>query len=81
MKKFYLTEIAEGDAKISGKAVYEYAPNEEEGITESDAKRLAVAAYHGKISTAMKSDLYTYVMLVVMDSMGVIIEPVKVVER
>lgn len=46
--KYYVVEISEGDSKIKGKGMYEYETRDE-----------AVATYHSKIGTAMKSDLYT----------------------
>lgn len=57
--KYYLTEISEGDAKISGKAIYEY----------EDATK-AEAMYHKKIGTAMDSELYSYHMCYVTNSAG-----------
>lgn len=57
--KYYLIEIAEGDAKIKGKAIYEY-----DNITE------ATANYHKKIGTAMSSDLYIYEMVMIIDENG-----------
>lgn len=55
--KFYLIEVATGDAKITGKAVYEY-----------DTEREAEASFHQKLATAMKSDLYDSVLLRVINS-------------
>lgn len=57
--KYYVVEIAEGDSKIAGKAVYEY--------TDIDA---AEASYHQKIATAMGSELYTSHNCFVLDSEG-----------
>lgn len=54
--KFYVVEIAEGDAKIKGKGIYEYATKDE-----------AVASFHSKMGTAMKSELYTREQLLVLD--------------
>ena len=44
---YYVIEIVKGDAKVAGKGVYEYPTLEE-----------AVGAWHAKLGTAMKSDLY-----------------------
>lgn len=57
--KYYVIEIAEGDARIAGKGIYEYATLDE-----------AVASFHGKMSTAMKSELYTREMLTILNSAG-----------
>lgn len=45
---YYVIEIAKGDAKIAGKGVYEYQTLDE-----------AIGAWHAKLGTAMKSDLYS----------------------
>lgn len=57
--KFYLIEIATGDEKIAGKAVYEYATLNE-----------AVANFHSKLGSAMKSDLYESELVMVINSEG-----------
>lgn len=57
--KFYVIEIAEGDAKIKGKAVYEYATKNE-----------AIASFHKKLGVAMNSELYTSDLVMVIDSDG-----------
>lgn len=59
--KYYLLEIANGDAKVAGKAVYEYASLNE-----------AVAAFHKKLGSAMSSELYTEELVIVTDSEGTI---------
>lgn len=59
--KYYLIEIAEGDSKISGKAVYSY-----------DNRDLAIANFHSKMGVAMKSDLYAREQLLVIDENNVI---------
>lgn len=59
MNEFYLVEIADGDSKIKGKGMYDYA-------TENEA----IANYHAKIATAMKSELYTEQTLVVLNLDG-----------
>lgn len=55
--KYYVIEIAEGDAKIKGKGIYEY-----------EDKMLALASFHSKLGTAMKSDLYASEQIMVVDS-------------
>lgn len=55
--KYYLIEIAEGDAKIKGKAVYEY-----------DDRNSAIASFHSKLGVAMKSELYTSEQILVLNS-------------
>lgn len=61
--KYYLVEISEGDAKIKGKSIYEY-----------DTKNEAIATFHSKLGTAMKSDLYTRELVMVIDSFGNVIK-------
>lgn len=60
--KYYVIEIAEGDAKIKGKAIYEY-----------ESKDKALASYHKKLGTAMDSDLYTESLVIAVDSTGLIL--------
>lgn len=55
--KYYLIEISEGDSKIAGKAIYEYATKNE-----------AIATFHSKIGVAMKSDLYASHQIMVINS-------------
>lgn len=57
--KFYVIEIAMGDAKIQGKGIYEY-----------DTEREAVASFHSKLGTAMKSELYTRELVMVVNEVG-----------
>lgn len=57
MRKYYLIEIADGDAKIAGKSIYEYTD-----------QTLAIANFHSKLGAAMKSDLFTHEQLMVIDS-------------
>lgn len=64
--KYYVIEIAEGDAKISGKGIYEY-----------DNEKSAVASFHSKLGTAMKSDLYKSELIMVVDSDGKVIKREK----
>lgn len=61
--KFYLIEIATGDAKIAGKAIYEYASRNE-----------AVAKYHSRLGSAMASELYLTDLVMVIDEIGNVIE-------
>ena len=60
---YYLIEISDGDSKIKGKAIYEYA-----------TVREAMATFHSKMGSAMKSDLYTREMLMVIDENGHVVE-------
>lgn len=55
--KFYLIEISEGDAKIAGRAIYEYETRSE-----------AIADFHTKLGSAMKSELYTSEQVIVINS-------------
>lgn len=55
--KYYVIEIAEGDSKIAGKSIYEYSTLNE-----------ALANFHSKLGTAMKSDLYTSEQIFVINS-------------
>lgn len=64
--KYYVIEISSGDSKIAGKAIYEYA-------TEHDA----VATFHSKLGTAMKSDLYETALIMVIDGDGKVIKREK----
>lgn len=57
--KFFVVEIATGDAKIAGKGVYEYA-------TETEA----VANFHAKLGTVMKSELYKSDLVMVVTEVG-----------
>lgn len=55
--KYYVIEIADGDAKIKGVSIG----------THDDIDK-AVASFHSKMGTAMKSELYTREQLLVIDS-------------
>lgn len=68
--KYYVLEIANGDKKIAGKSVYEYN-------TEQDA----IASFHSKLGTAMKSDLYIDSLVMVINSDGWVIKSEKVVGK
>lgn len=64
--KYYLIEISTGDSKIAGKAIYEYATQNE-----------AVAMFHSKLGSAMKSTLYTSELIMVIDENGAVIKSEK----
>lgn len=55
--KFYLIELSNGDAKIEGKAIYEY-----------DNLNDALANFHTKLGVAMKSELYESEQILVINS-------------
>jgi len=59
--KYYVIEIINGDDKVKGKGIYEYATLKE-----------AVALFHKKLGTAMSSELYTSDTILVIDEKGVI---------
>lgn len=59
--KFYVFEVAEGDGKIAGKGVYEYATLNE-----------ALASFHKRLGTAMGSELYTSDLVMVISSDGTV---------
>lgn len=56
---YYLIEISDGDSKIAGKGVYEYATLDD-----------AVANFHSKLGAAMKSELFISELVMVIDSNG-----------
>lgn len=56
---FYLVEISTGDSKIAGRAIY-----------SSNTENEAVAMFHSKLGTAMKSDLYDSELVFVVDENG-----------
>lgn len=64
--KFYVIEIAEGDPSVKGFAIYEKSTEKE-----------AVALFHQKLSTAMRSELYTSDLLMVIDADGKVIKREK----
>ena len=66
---FYLIEISTGDAKIAGKAVYEY-----------DTENEAVASFHTKLGNAMKSELFDTELVMVIDSNGKMLKREKFVK-
>lgn len=57
--KYYLIEISTGDSQIAGKAIYEY-----------DTLNNAVANFHSKLGSAMKSDLFESEMVMVINGDG-----------
>lgn len=61
--KYYVIEIATGDSKVAGKSIYEYNTEKE-----------AIASFHSKLGVAMKSDLYTSELLIVINEEGKVIE-------
>lgn len=63
---FYVIEITTGDPKIAGKAVYQYATIDE-----------ATATFHSKLGTAMKSDLYTSELVLVIREDGEVMRSEK----
>lgn len=66
---FYVVEITTGDSKIAGRAIYEYQTEQQ-----------AVAAWHDKLGTAGRSDLYTHSVCAVMDDHGAIYRSEEVVK-
>lgn len=58
---FYVLEIANGDSKIKGKSVYELATLNE-----------AVALFHSKLGIAMKSELCTDELVMVIGADGAV---------
>ena len=68
MRKYYVIEIAEGDKKIAGKGIYEYA-------TENEA----IATFHKKLGTAMGSELFTSDLVMVIDDNGAVLKVEKYV--
>lgn len=60
--KYYLIEISEGDSKIAGKAIYEYATRNE-----------AIANFHSKLGSAMKSELFTSEQVCVINESNAVI--------
>ena len=61
--KYYLIEISTGDEKIAGKAIYEY-----------DNEQTAIANFHSKLGTAMKSELYHTELVIVIDDKSNVIK-------
>lgn len=63
---FYLIEIATGDAKITARSIFTY-----------DNEKDAIANFHARLGTAMKSDLYTTDLCMVIDENGSVIKREK----
>lgn len=66
---YYVVEISTGEVAIKGKAVYEYGTEKE-----------AIATFHQKLATAMKSEMYDSELLLVIDSEGKVIKREKYVK-
>lgn len=66
MSKYYVVEVSDGDAKITGKAIYEYATLNE-----------AIATFHKKLGTAMGSDLYSSDLVMVIGDDGTVFRSEK----
>lgn len=66
MENYFVVEIATGDAKIAGKGIYSYGTEKE-----------AVASFHSKLGTAMKSELYTSELIMVVDAEGKVLKREK----
>lgn len=58
---YYVLQVSHGDPKVAGKSVYEYSTLDE-----------AVATWHQKMGTAMKSELYTDSLLMVVGFDGAV---------
>lgn len=63
---YYVIEISTGDAQVAGKAVYQY-----------DTLDAAVATFHSKLGSAMKSALFESELLMVMDAEGAVLRVEK----
>lgn len=66
---YYLIEISTGDAKIAGQAIYSYK-----------SEREAIASFHSKLGTAMKSDLYETEIVMLIDDDAQLIKREKYVK-
>lgn len=60
---YYVIEIATGDTKIEGKAIYSY-----------DTVNKAIATFHQKLGNAMKSELYKTELVMVIDDAGMVVK-------
>lgn len=73
--KYFVFEVSEGDSKIAGKSAAEFS-----------AEKDAIQSFHQRLATAMKSELYTSDLVMVIDENGVVIKrekyavPAEVVE-
>lgn len=63
---FYLIEIATGDAKIAARSIFTY-----------DNEKDAIANFHSRLGMAMKSDLYTADLCMVIDENGTVLKREK----
>lgn len=63
---FYLIEIATGDAKIAARSIFTY-----------DNEKDAIANFHSRLGMAMKSDLYTTDLCMVIDENGTVLKREK----
>lgn len=66
---YHVIEITEGDKAIAGKGIYTY-----------DSLEKATAAWHDKLGTAGRSDLYTHSVCAIMDDHGAIYRSEEVVK-
>lgn len=60
---YYLIEISTGDSKIAGKSIYTYADYND-----------AIGTFHTKLGNAMKSDLFTSELVMVIDDYGTVLK-------
>lgn len=67
---FYVFEVAEGDAKIAGVATAKFESANE-----------AVASFHQRLATAMKSELYTADLCMVITDDGAVVKREKFVRE
>ena len=67
--KYYLIEIADGDDKIKGFAIYSY-----------DNYNSAAANFHSKMGSAMKSNLYDSELLMVIADNGMVLNCEKYIK-
>lgn len=66
MENFFVIEIADGDEKIKGKGIYAY-----------EEEKQAIASFHSKLGTAMKSELYISDLVMVIDASGKVLKREK----
>lgn len=63
---YYVIEISTGDPQIQGRAIYGY-----------ETEREAVATFHQKLSTAMKSAMFETELVIVLDAEGRVVKREK----
>ena len=63
---FYVFEVAEGDAKIAGVATAKF-----------ETVNAALASFHQRLATAMKSELYTADLCMVISDDGAVVKREK----